>query len=185
MRKEPAQFGAWLRRDRAAPVADSPRCAGSAGLGAAPLPEEHEGEEDIWGVTISIPDPTEEVVERSVIDQALGELNEVHRRVVELAGPQDLDSSNGPAKEAAGLVNDQLSGRLSDPMTEANVHQILSRFRKRVAELAWLRRRRPFDVAELERLFAEFVEAHLGGRDPTRGTTSAAWGKAIARSPRS
>ena len=85
-------------------------------------------------MTISMPDSTQEVVEQSVIDQALAELNEVHCRVVELAGPQDLGFEQRPGKEAAELVNDQLSGRLSDPMTEANVHQILSRF-QRVAEL--------------------------------------------------
>jgi RNA polymerase sigma factor (sigma-70 family) len=132
--KETGQFVAWLRRIAQRRVADF-LDARSRRPGAAPLAEEHEGEEDIWGVTIKIPDSTQEVVEQSVIDQALGELNEVHRRVVELAGPQDLGFDQRPGKEAAELVNDQLSDRLSDPMSETNVHQILSRFRKRVAEL--------------------------------------------------
>lgn len=132
--KETGQFVAWLRRIAQRRVADY-LDARSRRPGAAPLAEEHEGEEDIWGLGGEVPDPTQEIVERSVVEQALGELNEVHRRVVELAGPQDLGFEQRPGKETAQLINDQLSGRLSDPMSEANVHQILSRFRKRLAEL--------------------------------------------------
>jgi RNA polymerase sigma factor (sigma-70 family) len=132
--KETAQFVAWLRRIAQRRVADF-LDSRSRRPGAAPLAEEHEGDEDIWGLGGEVPDPTQEIVERSVVEQALGELNEVHRRVVELAGPQDLGFEQRPGKETAQLINDQHSGGLSDPMSEANVHQILSRFRKRLAEL--------------------------------------------------
>ena len=131
---ETRQFAAWLRRITQRRVADY-FDARSRRPEEGPLPDEHEGEEDIWGTVGELHDPTEEIVERSVVEQALGELNEIHRRVVELAGPQDLGFEQRPGKETADLVNDQLSGRMSDPMTEANVHQILSRFRRRLAEL--------------------------------------------------
>ena len=131
---ETRQFAAWLRRIAQRRVADY-FTARSRRPEEGPLPDEHEGEEDIWGTVGELHDPTEEIVERSVVEQALGELNEIHRRVVELAGPQDLGFEQRPGKETADLVNDQLSGRMSDPMTEANVHQILSRFRRRLAEL--------------------------------------------------
>lgn len=131
---EVAQFGAWLKaivRRRAADFLEARKRRPEQ----APLPEEHEGDEAIWGRGGEIPDPTQEVVERSVVEQALGELNPVHRRVVELAGDQDLGFEHRPAREAAEMVNDQFSGELSDPMTDVNVHQILSRFRKRVGDL--------------------------------------------------
>jgi len=130
----PGQFGAWLKRIAHRRVADY-HAAESRRPKQAPLPDEHEGDEEIWGVGGRIPDPTQEVVERSIVEQALGELGEVHRRVVELAGPQDLGFEQRTGKETARQVNDQLSDEIDDPMTEANVHQILSRFRKRLAEL--------------------------------------------------
>jgi RNA polymerase sigma factor (sigma-70 family) len=133
-RATPGQFGAWLRRIAQRRIADY-HAAESRRPDQVPLPEEHEGEEEIWGLGRAVPDPSEEVVERSIVEQALGELSEVHRRVVELAGAQDLGFEQRTGKETARLVNDQLSDRMDDPMTEANVHQILSRFRKRLAEL--------------------------------------------------
>ncbi|MGH2823469.1 MAG: RNA polymerase sigma factor [Thermoleophilaceae bacterium] len=131
---EPGQFGAWLKQIAHRRVADYFE-AQARRPPEAPLPEEHEGDEDVWGPAVAIPDPTQEVVERSVVKQALGELNEVHCRIVEIAGAQDLGFEQRPARETAQLVNDQLSAHMSDPMTEANVHQILSRFRRRVREL--------------------------------------------------
>lgn len=57
---------------------------------------------------------------RMVVEQVLDELGEDHRRVVELYCIQ-----GHTAAEVAGLV---------DGMTEANVHQIASRFRARLRE---------------------------------------------------
>ena len=131
---EVAQLGAWLRRIAQRRAADF-RAARERRVKEGALPEEHEGDEEIWGPARPVPDPTEEVVVQSVVEQALGDLSDRHRRVVELAGPQDLGFEQRPAREAADLVNDQLSSSAGDPMTEANVHQILSRFRKRLAEL--------------------------------------------------
>lgn len=70
-------------------------------------------------------DPAEEaeagaVEARMVVEHALGELSSEHRRVVELYCLQGYS-----AAEVCGRVQD---------MTEANVHQIASRFRKRLRE---------------------------------------------------
>jgi DNA-directed RNA polymerase specialized sigma24 family protein len=129
-----AQFGAWLRQITSRRVADY--------FGARerrpeekPLAEEHEGEEDIWGAQAYARDQTEDVVERSVVEQALTEQSDVHSRVVELGGPKLLGFDQAPAKEVAQVINDQFSGPVGDAMTDVNVHQILSRFRRRVGEL--------------------------------------------------
>ena len=82
----------------------------------------------MWGAAGEVPDPTEDVVERSVSDQAVGELGDVHRRVIQLAGPVSLGFGGWPAKETATAINDQFDDELGDPMTDVNVHQILSRF---------------------------------------------------------
>lgn len=131
---QPGQFGAWLReisRRRAADYHRGVERRPSTG----PFPDEHEGEEEFWGSAGWTPDPTEAVVARSVSDQAVGELGEVHRRVIELAGPVDLGFDGRPAKETAEMVNDQFDAELDDPMTNVNVHQILSRFRSRCREI--------------------------------------------------
>lgn len=131
---QPGQFGAWLREISHRRAADHHRRVERQPQGA-PLPEEHEGEEEVWGVTGAVPDPTEEVITRSVCDQALAELGDGHRRVIELAGPVELGFDGHPAKETAVMINDQLGDELGDPMTDANVHQILSRFRRSCREI--------------------------------------------------
>jgi DNA-directed RNA polymerase specialized sigma24 family protein len=128
-------FGAWLRQIATRRAYDYLRARMRASE-ERPLVEEHEGEEEIWGETPSIPDPTALVIARSVVDQALGELSAVHRRVVELAGPREMGFANAPAQEAAGRINDQFRDDLNDPMTNGNVHKICSRFRRRVEQLA-------------------------------------------------
>ena len=126
---QPAQFGAWLREISHRRATDYHRRA-ERRPDEVPLPEEHESEEEIWGAATEAPDPTQELIERSVSDQALAALGEVHRRVIQLAGPVDLGFDGHPAKETASMINDQLGAQLNDPMTDVNVHKILSRFRK-------------------------------------------------------
>ena len=128
------QFGAWLRRICQYRVADH-YGKEERRIQADPLVEDHERDEEIWGPTPEAPDYTEDVIERALVEQALGELSETHRRVVEIGGPKDLGFEGAPARETAQRINDQLSGQEGDPMTEANVHKILSRFRKRLAKL--------------------------------------------------
>ena len=66
----------------------------------------------------------------SLIEQALAERNEVHRRVIEHFFFDDLS-----ARDTASETNRHFGETGDDPMTEANVNQIASRFRKRVKEL--------------------------------------------------
>lgn len=131
---EVGQFGAWLRQIARRRVADFHDKVARR-IKGEPLADEHERDEQVWGPIPEAPDFADDVVVRNVVEQALGELNPVHRRVVELAGPKGLGFEGAPARETAEQVNDQLSTQMSDPMTDVNVHQILSRFRKRVANL--------------------------------------------------
>lgn len=89
-----------------------------------PLPEEHESDEGVWGDTPSESDDTGEVAIRMEVEALLGELSEPHRRDVELNV-----FSGYPARETAENVNEEFGDQLKNPMTEDNVHQIVSRFR--------------------------------------------------------
>jgi RNA polymerase sigma factor (sigma-70 family) len=75
-------------------------------------------------------DPTEVIDRTSVINQALDELNEVHREVVIRVRFRRLSH-----KKTADEVNRHFGNILKDPMTEQNVNQINSRFGKRLDEL--------------------------------------------------
>ena len=66
----------------------------------------------------------------SLIEQALAERNELHRRVIELFFFDDLSG-----KQIVEQVNRHEMREGDDPLTEDNVNQIASRFRKRVKEL--------------------------------------------------
>lgn len=88
----------------------------------APLPEEHEGEEDFWRAAGMSPDELGAVEVQELIDKALDELNELHRHVVEL-----YVFDKWGAEETAD--------RIGEEMTAANVHKIAQRFRDRMREL--------------------------------------------------
>ena len=89
-----------------------------------PLPTEHQGDDEIWGEEPSESDRAGEVVVQSVIDECLAELSGAHRDVIERNVFDDLD-----AAETASQVN-QAFPDLDPPMSEQNVHKIVSRFRK-------------------------------------------------------
>jgi RNA polymerase sigma factor (sigma-70 family) len=76
-------------------------------------------------------DPISAVDDASVWSQAFGELqSDAHKLVVILGELHDR-----PHQETAEHVNRQFGNTLDDPMTENNVSQILSRFRKRLDDL--------------------------------------------------
>ncbi len=86
------------------------------------LPDEHQGEDDVRRAVGVSHDEASAVDVQAVIDQARGELGEDHRRAV------DLHVFEGrSAREAADAVG--------NGMTESNVHQIATRFRKRMRQL--------------------------------------------------
>lgn len=87
-----------------------------------PLPEEHEGDDDGRRPAGSTPDDSEAVDVQAVIEQALGELSEPHRLVVELY-------------VFGGRTAVETAEQIGDGMTENNVHQITTRFRRRMRQL--------------------------------------------------
>jgi RNA polymerase sigma factor (sigma-70 family) len=87
------------------------------------LPSEHLGEEEVWGREPSVEFEGDALFARDCVEAALAEIeDERHRAVIDLYvfGPSS-------ALEAAASVG---AG-----MSEANVHQIASRFQRRVREL--------------------------------------------------
>jgi RNA polymerase sigma factor (sigma-70 family) len=129
------QFLKWVKQIAERRVADYHRRL-QRRPAPGPLAEEHEEDEDIFGAVPETPDPTGALIERSIVEQALGELTDVHRRVVELGGPEDMGFEQRPAKEVAEMVNDQFGNPAGDSMTNVNVHKIVSRFRARIERLA-------------------------------------------------
>ena len=90
----------------------------------APIADERLDEEEAWGEEVSVEDETGTVDVQSVIDQCLEGLSEPHRAVVEHNVFDDLD-----ANDTADQVNNDHPD-LDPPMSQANVHKIVSRFRK-------------------------------------------------------
>lgn len=110
------QFVNWLNRIVDRRVADELRSRKPT----VPLPEEHEGEDAFWGSAGAVADETGAVEVRLALEQALGELSDTHRDAVERFV---LDGF--PAAEVAEATG----------LSENNVHQIASRFRKRLREI--------------------------------------------------
>lgn len=86
------------------------------------LPDEHQGEDDVQPTVAITPDAAATVDVQAVIDQARDELGVDHRRAVDL---HVFESRS--AREAATTVG--------NGMSEGNVHQIATRFRRRMREL--------------------------------------------------
>ncbi len=120
--KSVGEFRAWLHTILSRRIADWYE-AKEQKLDKTLLPSEHQGDEDVWGREPSVDFEGEALFARLCVRQALEELEEPrHRRVVEL-----YVFAPNSAAETAALVG--------DGMTEANVHQISSRFVRRVREL--------------------------------------------------
>ena len=87
------------------------------------LASEHEGDADVWGEMPQVEGEAGAVETAVVIEQVLGTLGDVHRRVVEIYA---FDQAT--AEETADQVNGELAP--NPAMSKDNVHQIYSRFRK-------------------------------------------------------
>lgn len=74
---------------------------------------------------LSVGDESDVVDTTLLLDQLLNELREDHRAVVEL-----FVLSGYSARETVDQVRSRFEGRFNDSMSEQNVHQIASRFRK-------------------------------------------------------
>lgn len=78
------------------------------------------GEDDSWGDELAVEFEGVPIDAQRAIDTAIEELSEVHAEAVDLNVFEDL-----PAGEVAARLG----------LSEQNVHQIKSRFKKRVREL--------------------------------------------------
>jgi RNA polymerase sigma factor (sigma-70 family) len=116
------EFRAWLHRILSRRIADWWE-AKEQKLDKTRLPSEHLGDEEVWGREPAVAFEGDALFAQECIRRALEEIDDPrHRRVIDLYvfGPHS-------AAETADLIG--------DGMTEANVHQISSRFRWRVREL--------------------------------------------------
>jgi len=123
------EFRAWLNTIVARRIADFTR-ARVAQPDIVPLVEEHGDDDDTWGSALEGLEPdAAEVDVRVVIAETIEEFNEAHRAVIVLYAYM-----NRSAAQTAEEINARLGDRLDPPMTEANVQQIGSRFRRRLRE---------------------------------------------------
>jgi len=114
------EFRSWLTTIIKRRIADYHRSP-KTDVRLVPLPDEHEGDDEVWGRRVSVPFEGEAIDVERALDQAKRELNPDHLEVVSLYIFEDL-----PAGEVAGRV---------EGISEANVHKIAQRFRDRVSEL--------------------------------------------------
>lgn len=120
--KSVGEFRSWLHTILSRRIADWYETK-ERKLDKTRLPSEHHGDEEVWGEEPSVQFQGEALHARDCVRQAFEEIEDPrHRRAIELYvfGPNS-------AADTADLVG--------DGMTEANVHQISSRFQRRVREL--------------------------------------------------
>ncbi len=116
------EFRSWLNTILSRRIADHLE-ARKRRPATTELASEHAGEDDVWGAEPAQPFEGDALYAQECLGQAYEELVELrHRQVIDLylLGPHAAD-------DTAELVG---SG-----MTEANVHQVASRFQKRFREL--------------------------------------------------
>lgn len=116
------EFRSWLHTILSRRIADY-HDARTRRPKTAPLPGEHVGDEEVWGDEPSEPFEGDALHARACIEQAYRELErDDHRAVIDLyvLGPHSAADS---------------AAQVGGGMTEANVHQIASRFQRRVREL--------------------------------------------------
>jgi RNA polymerase sigma factor (sigma-70 family) len=120
--KSVGEFRSWLHTILSRRIADWWE-AKEQKLDKTLLPSEHQADEEVWGREPSVDFEGEALFARQCVRQALAEIEDPrHRRVIDL-----YVLAPNSAAETAALVG--------DGMTEANVHQISSRFQRRVREL--------------------------------------------------
>jgi RNA polymerase sigma factor (sigma-70 family) len=120
--KSVGEFRSWLHTILSRRIADWWQ-AKEQKLEKTRLPSEHQGDEEVWGREPAVDFEGEALFARDCVRQALEEIEDPrHRRVIDL-----YVLGRNSAAETAALVG--------DGMTEANVHQISSRFQRRVREL--------------------------------------------------
>ena len=127
------EFGAWLRRITQFVIADYYK----AREGKPPVDSlsRGNGDEDEYGPEPSEEDHTAQVVNQDVVDQAFGELSDLHKRVIRLVGDVQFGFRGLSPQEAAEMISAGDGREEPHPMTDVNAYQIKSRFKKRLREL--------------------------------------------------
>jgi DNA-directed RNA polymerase specialized sigma24 family protein len=116
------EFKSWLHTILSRRIADY-HDARTRTPKTAPLPAEHLGDDEVWGREPSEPFEGDALHARGCLETAYSELDrDSHRAVIDL---YVLQAHN--AADTAALIG--------NGMTEANVHQISSRFQRRFQEL--------------------------------------------------
>jgi RNA polymerase sigma factor (sigma-70 family) len=116
------EFRAWLHTILSRRIADYHE-ARRRRVKTTELPGEHAGEEDVWGDDPAVPFEGDALFAQQCLARAYDELeDDRHRQVIDLY-------VYGPDSAA------QSAATVGDAMTEANVHQIASRFQRRFREL--------------------------------------------------
>jgi DNA-directed RNA polymerase specialized sigma24 family protein len=119
------QFVSWLNTITQFRIADYHRSREREGK-AVPFPEEHEAAEEIWGAIGSEDPELEAIAVREACGRVLETRSQVHRHVIKLYGPHELNCMAYSAAETAEHV---MAAHPGETMTEANVHKVWSRFK--------------------------------------------------------
>ena len=117
------EFHSWLHTIVDRRIADYHRRARVEQL---PLPDEHIGDEAVWGQLPGTEDETGAVEVETLVEGLLDELSLVHREVVELAVFGQLSAADVARELAAKFPGEKISAD--------NVYKIAQRFRDRLRD---------------------------------------------------
>lgn len=123
------EFIVWLKVIARRRIADYHRRREGRPV-TTPLVSEHGGEEEIWGEEPAADDDADVIAIREAAGRVLERRTEIHQHVIRLNGPNELGYMGLGAAEVAANVK-RMHGV---DMSEANVHQIWSRFKRDLAD---------------------------------------------------
>jgi DNA-directed RNA polymerase specialized sigma24 family protein len=125
------EFGAWINTIVKRRIADYHR-KGEQLPDLEPLPDEHQGDEDVWVRAPAAEDELALLGYREIAEQIrCSRPNEVHRTVIALYGLGELGYQDLSAAATRAEVQRLHPG---ETVSEANIHQIWKRFKEDLAE---------------------------------------------------
>ena len=112
------EFHSWLHTIVDRRIADYHR---RGRLDQVELPEEHTGDDTVWGQLPGVEDETGAIEVGNIVEELVAELSPVHREVVELAVFEQLSAAEVSLEVAAKFPAEKISAD--------NVYKIAQRFR--------------------------------------------------------